>query len=305
MGILRNLYNNIFSQNNKSKTNTKIENEYVRIFNSKLEEISDPNDTLYDYPYWYSFIKGRAKGAYLSTQQNKKEEYESYVFGHADEYSKRLINDTIEEKKRFIKPRIICYGKIYEMLEELTINVQNKNSDDLNLINQLENEILHAKASLYGAIKFALMNKINIDKILEWYPNFKDDGSFNRGNESMNQSIKKIKSLDKKDVEGKKIQYYELKKDKLDELPFWFNYSVFDVGFFEKGRNYKIKNENIKLNWLERSIYFNYQISKYLFEKLPEEMNNYEMYIDLYEKNELTKEWFKENNEKAFLIFFQ
>ena len=54
--------------------------------------------------------------------------------------------------------------------------------------------------------------------------------------------------------------------------------------------------KNIKLNWLERSIYFNYQISKYLFEKLPEEMNNYELYIDLYEKNELTKEWFKENN---------
>ena len=52
-------------------------------------------------------------------------------------------------------------------------------------------------------------------------------------------------------------------------------------------------------------IYFNYQISTYMFEQLPEEMNNYELYIDLYEKNELTKEWFKENNEKAFLIFFQ
>ena len=205
--------------------------------------MSDPNDGLYDYPYWYSFIKGRAEGARLSSYQNKKEEYESYVFGHADEYSKRLINDTIEEKKRFIKPRIICYGKIYEMLEELIIKVQNKNSDDLNLINQLENEILHAKSSLYGAIKFALMNKINIDKILEWYPNFKDDGSFDRGNESMNQIIKKIKSLDKQDIEEKKIQYYELQKDKLDELPFWFNYSIFDVGFFEKGRNYKIKNE--------------------------------------------------------------
>tara|TARA_B100001741_G_scaffold306630_1_gene300364 strand:+ start:7654 stop:8595 length:942 start_codon:yes stop_codon:yes gene_type:complete len=313
MGILKNLYNNIFNQNNKSKTNTKIENENVRIFNLRLEELSDPNDTLYDYPYWYSFIKGRAEGARLSSYQNKKEEYESYVFGHADEYSKRLINDTIEEKTRFIKPRIICYGKIYEMLEELIINVKKGGSQEFmnnsvnvnpNLVNQLENEILHAKASLYGAIKFALMNKINIEKILEWYPNFKDDGSFNKGNESMNQILKKIKSLDKKDVEEKKIQNYELKKDKLDELPFWFNYSIFDVGYFEKGRNYKIKNENIKLNWLERSMYFNYQISKYLFDKLPDEMNNYELYIDLYEKNELVKEWFKENNEKAFLILF-
>jgi len=305
MGIFKNLYNNIFNQDNKSKSNANIENEYVRTFNEKLKEISDPNDNLYDYPYWYSFIKGRAENAHQSLYQNKKEEYESNVFGHADEYSKRLINETIEEKEAFIKPRIICYGKIYEMLKELKINVQSKNSNDQNLINKLENEILHAKASLYGAIKFALMNKINIDKILEWYPNFKDDGSFNKGNESMNEYLKQIKSLDKKDLEEKKIQYYELKKNKLDELPFWFNFSIFDVGYFEKGRNYKINNDNIKLNWLERSIYFNYQISTYMFEQLPEEMNNYELYIDLYEKNELTKEWFKENNEKAFLIFFQ
>ena len=305
MGILKNLYNNIFNKQKKSKANVNIENEYVRIFNLKLIEISDPNDNMYDYPYWYSFIKGRAKNTRLSSFKNKKEEYENYLFGHADEYSKRLINETIGEKKQFIKPRIICYGKIYEMLEKLKINVQNKNSNDLNLINQLENEILHAKASLYGAIKFALMNKINIDKILEWYPNFKDDGSLNNGNKSMNQYLKKINSLEKKDIEEKKIQYYELKKDKLDELPFWFNFSTLDVGYFEKGRNYMIKNENIKLNWLERSIYFNYQISKFMFEKLPDDMNNYELYIDLYEKNELVKEWFKENNEKAFLIFFQ
>ena len=41
-----------------------------------------------------------------------------------------------------------------------------------------------------------------------------------------------------------------------------------------------------------------------MFENMPEKMNNYELYIELYEKNELTKEWFKENNEKVFSIIF-
>ena len=125
-----------------------------------------------------------------------------------------------------------------------------------------------------------------------------------KNNESFNLILKKIKSLEKKDIEEKRVGYYELEKNKFEELPFWFNFSVFDVGFFEKGRIYIFNHKEIKLNWLERSIYFNYQISKYMFENMPEKMNNYELYIELYEKNELTKEWFKENNEKVFSIIF-
>ena len=132
MSILKNLYNNIFNRQSKLKTHVKIENADVRAFNEKLIEISNPNDNLYDYPYWYSFIKSRALSSISKSHDNKKDEYESNVYGHADEYSKRLINETVEDKTRFIKPRIICYGKIYEMLLELKINIQNNNSNDLN-----------------------------------------------------------------------------------------------------------------------------------------------------------------------------
>ena len=91
MSILKNLYNNLFHKYNESKKNLITENDEIRKFNEKLKEISDPNDTLYDYPYWYSFIKGRSK-IQNESYANKKEEYENYVFGHCEEYSKRLIN---------------------------------------------------------------------------------------------------------------------------------------------------------------------------------------------------------------------
>ena len=46
---------------------------------------------------------------------------EGTAWGHCDEYSKRLIAENLDDKKRFIKPRIICYGKILDLLEELKI----------------------------------------------------------------------------------------------------------------------------------------------------------------------------------------
>ena len=38
---------------------------------------------------------------------------------NCDEYSKRLFSETAEEKITFVEPRIVCYGKIYDLLLDL------------------------------------------------------------------------------------------------------------------------------------------------------------------------------------------
>lgn len=317
MGIFKNLYNNLFNKSKNtifsspinSNTTVNYEHEELIKFKKKLEDLSDPNDNLYDYLYWYSFVKQRAESILNTVDPHHKDEenLKDWVFGHADEYSKRLINESVEQKVIFIKPRIICYGKIYEMIKELKKNIASNYSNDNSLIDRLQKETFHAEASLYGAIKFAVLNKIDETKILEWYPNYQKDNTITSGDNAMNPLLKKITTLDEKDVNEKRIEIYELEEKQLNKIPFWFRKRMFDVGFFEKGRTYSDKksNKKIKLNSLERTIFFHFEIETFIFNSLSKEIKNQELYIDLYEKIELTKEWFKETNEKAYSILFK
>lgn len=83
---------------NKSKY-FDVNYEELLSFERKLDSLSDPDDNLYDYPYWYSFIKERATSGW-SDKTNKSEDQfvQELVFGHSDEYSKRFLTETLEEK---------------------------------------------------------------------------------------------------------------------------------------------------------------------------------------------------------------
>ena len=91
---------------------------------------------------------------------------EDSAWSHADEYSKRLLNETETNKSNFVKPRIICYGKIYDLLKDLKNKIEN-NYHDLNMNEKYRLELIHAKASLFGAIKFAQKNNISDNQKLK------------------------------------------------------------------------------------------------------------------------------------------
>jgi hypothetical protein len=292
---------------NKSKY-FDVDYEELLSFERELDSLSDPDDNLYDYPYWYSFIKQRATSGW-SDKTNKSEDQfvQELVFGHSDEYSKRFLTETLEEKSFFIQPRIICYGAIHDLIIELKNKIQNEYPNDHTLINRLHNEYLHSKASLYGAIKFAIINNIKKEQIKKWYSNFNDDQSLIQGDSPIQEVLEKYLIGDEEDRMVNRYEIYELNESEKQEIPFWFRKGTFLYGYFKKGREVtnKANNKSIKLNRLERSLYWNFKCLSSFVENLPEKMNNHELYIEIYETNELIKNYFEEQNSEAYSILIK
>ena len=281
----------------------KVDYEEILSFEKELESLTKPNDQLYDYTYWYSFVSGRASNS-INNEKDKSDTQllQDLIFGHSDEYSKRLIEASSKEKSDFVKPRIICYGKIHDLIVELTDNIQNKYPNDLKLINRLRNESLHSEASLYGAIKFATINGIKKEQILKWYKNFDDKSNLIKGKDPIQNVLEEYLIGDKEDRTARRYEFYELSEKERKEMPFWFKNKTFLYGYFKRGRQVTVaeNNKSIKLNRLERSLYWNYKCLSKFLENMPDEMNNYEIFIDMYETNELIKKYFKEENIEAY-----
>jgi hypothetical protein len=281
----------------------KVDYEEILSFEKELESLTKPNDQLYDYTYWYSFVSGRASNS-INNEKDKSDTQllQDLIFGHSDEYLKRLIEASSKEKSDFVKPRIICYGKIHDLIVELTDNIQNKYPNDLKLINRLRNESLHSEASLYGAIKFATINGIKKEQILKWYRKFDDKSNLIKGKDPIQNVLEEYLIGDKEDRTARRYEFYELSEKERKEIPFWFKNKTFLYGYFKRGRQVTVaeNNKSIKLNRLERSLYWNYKCLSKFLENMPDEMNNYEIFIDMYETNELIKNYFKEENIEAY-----
>ena len=281
----------------------EVDYEEILSFEKELESLTKPNDELYDYTYWYSFVSGRASNIRNSEKDKSDTQLlQDLIFGHSDEYSKRFIEASSKEKSDFVKPRIICYGKIHDLIVELTENIQNKYPDDLKLIKRLRNESLHSEASLYGAIKFATINGIKKEQILKWYKNFDNKSNLIEGKDPIQNILEKHSIGDKEDRTARRYEFYELSEKERKEMPFWFKNKTFLYGYFKKGRQVTIakNNKSIKLNRLERSLYWNYKCLSKFLENMSDEMSNYEIFIDMYETNELIKSYFKEENTEAY-----
>ena len=286
-----------------SKGNTFRPDELVE-FENKLSSLSNPSDDLYDYPYWYGMIKQRAEIDLEKYNTDPKLKIANLVWGHCDEYSKRLIDESVEDKIVFSKPRIICYGKINDLLTPLWLEILKKHSKETELWNRLENESYHAKASLYGAIKFALTNGISKSDVIEWYPNFEDSKKLIMGIDPMQSIREKINPNEKSD--DRTYQLYELDEKEKDNLPFWFKEGNY-IHFYKEGKTIvdSKTNKSIVLNSLERSMFSCLTEISVLLEKFPESHMNSLFYIDIYEKSELIKHWFEKNNEQAYLLLIK
>ena len=275
----------------------------LKEFESNLSKLSDPNDDLYDYPYWYGMIKQR--GEIDKTLNNDpKLKIAELIWGHCDEYSKRLIDDSIEDKIVFSKPRIICYGKINDLLASLWIDIFKKYPKQITLWTRLENESYHAKASLYGAIKFAITSGISKSEILKWYPNFEDNKELVMGKDPFQKIREQINP--KEDSSERTYQLYELDEKEKNDLPFWFREGNY-IHFYREGKTFteSKSNKSVALNSLERSMFSCLTELSVLIDKFPESHKNSLFYINIYEQSELIKHWFENNNEEAYLLLIK
>ena len=107
--------------------NIEIKDEGSRFFNQDLIEILDfereldeyqnqfGDDSLNDIFYWYQVIKNRSNSVLDSFQKDRSvdQEISELIWGHSDEYSNRMLDESLESKIEFIQPRIRCFGVLF------------------------------------------------------------------------------------------------------------------------------------------------------------------------------------------------
>ena len=292
--------------------NIELKGKGSRFFSKDLEEILEfekelenfqnnfGDNHLNDIYYWYKVIKDRSSSALDSFNSEKSVDQKTseLIWGHCDEYSNRMLDESMDSKIEFIKPRIKCFGFLYDKIGDLHSKLAS-NSKYKDIIEIASKELFNAKASLYGAIKFAVINKVSIKEIKNWYFNLIDDHSLIMGIDPFS-SINNEYNLDLNET----VKIYELDEEYRSQVPDWF------IGpFYLEGKN--ITNEktktNIELNPIERSIYQLITTN----EKLAEGLSNSDkkiqtnpFFLEMIEKVELGKEWFKINNRDTYQKLF-
>ena len=173
----------------------------------------DLNDEV-DFPYWYENIKKRANSGLSQVDGIMDDEkIAEYIYGHANEYENRLLDEDFEFKEMFIKFRIIGFGECYKLLIELEkeidllknkFAIKNYPSED-----KVFNELAHGKASLYGAIKYALSIGIKRTEIRKYYSDFVDDKTLIKGVDPFDSLRNKLGLESNSKDEGKKNKLSE------------------------------------------------------------------------------------------------
>jgi antitoxin component YwqK of YwqJK toxin-antitoxin module len=239
-----------------------------------------------DIKYWYEIILDRVRidkelSEILKEKKSEEEKTASNIWGHADEYGKKHINENLEFKKRISMMRIISYGHIYSSLLKYEKNISNDSFENYLKIENINNNeyqkdiklrVLHAKASVYGTIKFALMSNLQASEIKEWFPLFDFDTKLIEGINPLEEGIKSLTENDsevanklKRILEGdKRIQIYELDIDKRKDIPSWFNGPMFDKGGVVKSI---ITNKEFDLNYIEKSVFVEIQYNTVIIEE--------------------------------------
>jgi len=198
-----------------SSIDSNFDTEVQKLFTEFQKRISDFEED--DLDYWYGIIKGRANSNISQLQRDipLEQQIAELIWSHAAEYEMRLESEggdvhnmgavyDDEEKIGFIKMRIIAFGAVFKYLLNLESEISlliNKYNVSVNPTKEkLDLELAHAKASLYGAIKYAKSIAIPNSEIADWYSGFQENEELIQGQDPMANLLNKY-NLDNTEVE--------------------------------------------------------------------------------------------------------
>ena len=281
-------------------------------FDSKgMSDKYDIEEKNLDINYWYDFVLTRVN-SHLKLE-NSENDLENVllenIWSHADEYGRTHENRSFDDKRIISLIRILCYGHIYNCLSNTSKN------DKLSSL-----KILHAKASLYGAIKFALFSDVSKKEVKEWFPSVEFDKKlisgynpfeqqlqsfYNGGEDGSNNDIsEKIKIIFDS---NERVPIYEPSDEKKANSPSWFKGPFYTEG----GLVESIETGNkIELSHLEKSIFTEVQLNKLFIEFLYKANLKREDFENPFLSNlVLTVDsgtlWLESNNKEAFNKLFK
>ena len=315
--------------NIKDSSNENLENEIEKKLLNKIslfdeQSYADKYETdiqNFEINYWYGIIINRVKTSNsLVISDDLDYELKSLIWGHADEYGKKHINKESDFKRMIALTRIICFGHIYAILFEINNEINSYLIISESYRKEIKDRLFHVKASVYGAIKFALFSGISKEDIKSWFPDFEDNeelitginaleeqinNTFLKGDNSDNKNLQKLEGI----YDGeKRVQIYELNELERLNIPDWFKGPFYTKGGVSTS---KLTEKKYNLNALEKSIFTEIQYNTGLIQIVSESDNisresfNNPYFEYLVQVVDEGTEWFKKNNSDAYNKLFE
>lgn len=155
--------------------------ELAKKFNLPIEDL--------EIDYWYDIIVERTKLDDLHSYTKEtpiNEKLSQNIKGHYDTYAIKFNrhDNTIKDVFDQMSVRVITFGHIYQNLKthsENTFNTSFKgylNKEGVNheeFMSNINLMIMHARASLYSSISYAMNHTISKNDIINWFPHFEED----------------------------------------------------------------------------------------------------------------------------------
>ena len=143
------------------------------------------NEWIIDYNAWFDVIVTRSNLPQLSKDHDAKIRM---IDGHYQEYHYRMIDHSASDKTKFIFMRVISFDFIYNKLKE----INSSHFSDEEML-EYESYLFHSYTSLYGAIKFAILDMDNGKEFLDQYEITYDmdivKAEVNKKNDTIDKSI--------------------------------------------------------------------------------------------------------------------
>mgnify|MGYP000496955961 CR=1 FL=1 len=162
------------------KLNFKLE-----FLNLIIDEINKNDEDDIDLPSHsfllslYSVIDKRVKTGNTIEKNKSKQSLDNFIkeqiYRYANEDNSYYYDDDNNYIISIIKNEVIGFGILYDIIFSISVKLENLALQN-KTVNphrfEINNKLIHAKASLYGIVKFALSKGITAELIKEWYDNF-------------------------------------------------------------------------------------------------------------------------------------
>lgn len=122
----------------------------------------------------YSVIDERVNIGKIRPKQSLDNFIKEQIYRYANE-DNIYYDDDNDNIISIIKNKVIGFGILYDVILSISVKLENLALQN-KTVNphrfEINNKLIHAKASLYGIVKFALSKGVTAELIKEWYDNF-------------------------------------------------------------------------------------------------------------------------------------
>ena len=169
-----------------NKLNLKL--KFLNLIIDEIKKIDEDNIDSPSHSFLlslYSVIDERVNIGKIRPKQSLDNFIKEQIYRYANE-DNTYYDDDNDYIISIIKNKVIGFGILYDIILSISVKLENLALQN-KTVNphrfEINNKLIHAKASLYGIVKFALSKGVTAELIKEWYKNFIYDEELIEGNE--------------------------------------------------------------------------------------------------------------------------